>query len=83
LVTDVLHPKARHEPVRPTRTGSQQTTSIVYTLGLFGALVWYWRQASGARGHLIGVLKALVWPAFLVYEAFSALGSRAPVDRDG
>jgi hypothetical protein len=48
----------------------------VYGLGLIGALVWYWRQAEGPGAHLTGVLKATVWPAFLVYEVFKALHDR-------
>jgi hypothetical protein len=46
----------------------------VYGLGLIGALVWFWQQADGVGEHIVGVLKAFVWPAFLVYEAFKALG---------
>jgi hypothetical protein len=42
-------------------------------LGLIGALVFFWQQADTFGEHLIGILKALVWPAFLVYEAFGAL----------
>jgi hypothetical protein len=45
----------------------------VYGLGLIGALVWYWRQANGTGEHAVGVLKAVVWPAFLVHDAFEAL----------
>lgn len=45
----------------------------VYGLGLIGALVWFWQQANGFGEHLVGVLKAFVWPAFLVYDAFKAL----------
>jgi len=33
-------------------------------------MVWYWKQANGFKGHFGGVLKAIVWPAFLVYDAF-------------
>jgi len=45
----------------------------IYGLGLIGALVWFWQQASGVGEHVIGVLKALVWPAFLIYDAFKVL----------
>ncbi|HET6954681.1 MAG TPA: hypothetical protein VFI47_30230 [Acidimicrobiales bacterium] len=47
----------------------------VYGLGLIGAAVRFWQQADGLGEHLVGLLKALVWPAFLVYEAFKALGA--------
>ena len=45
----------------------------VYGLGLIGALVYYIQAADGFWEILLGILQALVWPAFLVYEAFSAL----------
>ena len=45
----------------------------VYGLGLIGALVWYWQQAQSPRERAVSVLKALVWPAFLVYDAHKAL----------
>ena len=45
----------------------------VYGLGLLGALVWFWQQADGFGEHVVAVLKAVVWPAFLVYEAFKGL----------
>lgn len=55
-----------------------QASDWVYGLGLIGALVWYWQNTDGG-GRALGVLKAIVWPAFLVYEAFRALaeGSRS------
>jgi hypothetical protein len=60
---------------RGERTPSSAQGGVVYTLGLIGALLWFWRQANGAGEHLVAVLKALVWPAFLVYDAFKALRS--------
>jgi hypothetical protein len=40
----------------------------VYGLGLIGALVYYIQTADGFWSGVLGVLKALVWPAFLIYE---------------
>jgi hypothetical protein len=48
--------------------------SAVYGLGLVGAAVYYLQQASGLGEGVVGVLKALVWPGFLVYEAMKGLG---------
>lgn len=45
----------------------------MYGLGLIGALVWYWQQAEEPSEHVVAVLKALVWPALLVYDALKAL----------
>jgi hypothetical protein len=55
------------------RRASGPCGGAVYGLGLIGALVWFWKQADGFGEHIVGVLKALVWPAFLVYDAFQAL----------
>ena len=45
----------------------------VYGLGIIGSLIWFWQQASGFGEHIVAILKAFVWPAFLVYDAFKAL----------
>ncbi|GAA1786666.1 hypothetical protein GCM10009682_06060 [Luedemannella flava] len=47
--------------------------SAVYGLGLIGALVYYIQAADGFWSGVVGILKALVWPAFLVYEALKSL----------
>ncbi len=47
--------------------------SAVYGLGLIGAAIYYISQASSFWMGFIGFLKALVWPAFLVYEALKAI----------
>jgi hypothetical protein len=45
----------------------------VYGIGLIGALVYYIQQADGFWVGVLGVLKALVWPAFLVYDVLKSL----------
>ena len=40
----------------------------VYGLGFFGALVYYWQQAVGFWPHLWAIVKAFLWPAFVVYD---------------
>lgn len=45
----------------------------VYGLGLIGALVYFIQHASSFLDGVIGVLKALVWPAFLVYSLLDFL----------
>jgi len=40
----------------------------VYGLGVIGAAVYYIQQATGFWMGVLGILKALVWPAFLVYK---------------
>lgn len=49
------------------------THSAVYGLGLIGAAIYYISVATGFWMGVLGFLKALVWPAFLVYEVLKAL----------
>ncbi|MHC1703925.1 MAG: hypothetical protein AB9846_08455 [Tenuifilaceae bacterium] len=46
----------------------------VYGLGLIGAAVFFISHATGFWMGVLGFLKAIVWPAILVYEAFKHLG---------
>lgn len=61
-------------------SGSRPSGDAVYGLGMIGAWVYYWRTADTTGDRALGVFKGLVWPAFLVYEAFSAAGSRGRPD---
>jgi hypothetical protein len=53
--------------------GSGSAGDAVYGLGMIGVAVWYISSATTLWMGVLGFLKALVWPAFLVYEAFKAL----------
>lgn len=44
-----------------------------YGLGFIGAAIYFISQAASFGAGLIGFLKALVWPAFLVYELLKFL----------
>lgn len=50
---------------RSTRT---QNGQAVYGLGMIGALIYFVSTASSFWAGVLGILKAIVWPAFLVYE---------------
>lgn len=41
---------------------------MIYGLGFLGAVIYYIQAASGFWMGVLGILKAVVWPAFLVYE---------------
>ena len=49
--------------------------SALYGLGFIGAAIYFVSHASGFWLGVLGLLKALVWPAFLVYEALKSLGA--------
>lgn len=50
-------------------------SSAIYGLGFIGAVIYYISAATGFWSGVLGVLKALVWPAFLVYEALKAFAA--------
>ncbi len=53
----------------------QPRRDAVYGLGLIGALVYYIGHAHGFWGVVLGILKALVWPAFFVYHVLKFLAA--------
>lgn len=46
----------------------------VYGLGFIGAAIYNISTAAGFWMGVLGFLKALVWPAFLVFGAMKSLG---------
>jgi len=46
-----------------------------YFLGFIGAAVYYIQAATSFWGGVLGFLKALVWPAFLVFELLKFLAA--------
>lgn len=46
----------------------------IYGLGFLGALVYYISTATTFWMGVVGVLKAIVWPAFLVFGAMKFFG---------
>ena len=47
--------------------------SAVYGLGFIGAVIFFIGHATTFWGGVLGFLQAMVWPAFLVYEALKVL----------
>lgn len=45
----------------------------VYGLGFIGALVYFIQNAHSFGEGLLGILKAIVWPALAVYKLLSFL----------
>ena len=48
---------------------------FVWFLGFIGAAVYYIQHADSFLAGVLGVLKALVWPAMLAYYALQAFGA--------
>ncbi len=48
-------------------------SSAVYGLGFVGAAVYYIQHANNVGDVILGVLKAVVWPALLIHRALGSL----------
>jgi hypothetical protein len=46
-----------------------------YFVGFVGAAIYYISVANGFWAGVLGFLKAMAWPAFLIYEALKYLGA--------
>ncbi len=46
----------------------------IYGLGFVGAVVYFVSTSTGFWTGVLGFLKAIVWPAFLVYGLLKSLG---------
>ena len=55
---------------------AMQATGIssgLYGLAFLGAVIYYFRHATNFWEGVLGFLKALVWPAVLIYRLFEFL----------
>ncbi len=55
------------------RRGGGGAGNAVYGLGFIGALIFFIGHATTFWAGVLGFFQALVWPAFLVYEALKIL----------
>jgi len=53
--------------------GAAAGGGAIYGLGIFGAWVFFWQQADTFWEYVLAVLQGIVWPAYLVFDAFTAL----------
>ena len=53
--------------------GCKGSGSAVYGLGFLGSAIYYISTATGFWMGVLGLLKSIVWPAFLVYELLKYL----------
>ena len=50
------------------------SSNAVYGLGFIGTAIYFISGAPSFWAGVVGVLKAIVWPAFLTFELFKFLG---------
>ena len=51
-----------------------ESSCMFYILGLIGAAVYYISQADGFWIGVLGFLKAIIWPVFVVFEILKHTG---------
>jgi hypothetical protein len=51
------------------------SSGAVYGMGFIGAAIYFISTAGSFWLGALGILKAMVWPAILVYEALKLLGA--------
>ncbi len=54
---------------------SSHSGGMVYCLGFIGALIYYLSTAPSFWIGVLGILKAIVWPGFLVYYLLKFVGA--------
>jgi hypothetical protein len=54
--------------------GCHHGGNAVYGLGFIGAAIYYLSTATGFWMGVLGILKAIVWPVFLVFQLLKNLG---------
>lgn len=57
----------------PARDKIPGQASAIYELAFIGALVYYLQHATSFASGVLGVVKAIVWPAVLVYKLLEFL----------
>ena len=57
------------------KCGSEGCGGFAYVLGFLGAAIYYISTANGFWNGVLGVLKAIIWPLFLVLEVLKFLGA--------
>ncbi len=72
MTTQQTPTEERHPKPKTYRPGGA-SSGAVYGLGLIGAAVYYIGHAATFWLGVLGFLKAIVWPAMLVYEAMKYL----------
>jgi len=62
------------KPGKKKKMDNGMTGGAIYFVGFIGALVYYLGVADSFWTVILGILKACVWPAFLVHSLLQYLG---------
>jgi hypothetical protein len=67
--------KVNNNKTRWTCNSCKSGGGCFYFVGFIGAAIYYVNTATGFWNGVVGILKALVWPAFLVFELLKLVGA--------
>lgn len=56
-------------------TNQQNAGGFAFCMAYIGAVVYFFNQSPDFWGFILALIKAIVWPAFLIYHALKALGA--------
>ena len=56
-----------------SNTGVAASSGALYSLGIFGAWVYFWQQADSFGEYVLAIIQGIFWPAWMVYYVFAAL----------
>lgn len=62
-----------HEKKRMKGNGGSGAAGAVYFFGFLGAAIYYIQHAATFWLGVLGFLKAIVWPVFLIYKLLEFL----------
>jgi hypothetical protein len=48
---------------------------FIFFVAFVGAVVYFVQQSEGFWGFILAILKAIVWPAFVIYHVLQLLGA--------
>lgn len=58
-----------------SKHNSNSSGGAIYGVGFLGAVIYYISTATSFWVGVLGLVKAMVWPAFLVYELLKFVGA--------
>lgn len=59
----------------PVKIINQGPGGFIFFVAFIGAAVYFVQQSSGFWGFILAILKAMVWPAYVVFHALQLLGA--------
>lgn len=72
-VISVMQEEKEIKKIKVVNKNTNGSAGAIYGFGFLGALVYFIQDASSFTDGLLGFLKALAWPALLVYKTLELL----------